>query len=232
MTAPGDLSIAVAGETLVLLPERGLYWPARRMLLVADVHFGKAAVFRARGVPVPGGTTRDNLARLDAMLHRYDCATLVCLGDLLHAAESQADVVLRALAEWRGRHAALRIVLIRGNHDRHAGALPASLAIEEVDAPWLQPPFALCHEPYEISGSYVLAGHVHPGFLLRGAGRDSLRMPCFCFDENAAVLPAFGDFTGIWLLERQIGRRIVLMEDKQLWLLPSLDVAETFLPSR
>lgn len=40
------------------LPQRVAFWLARRWLVVADAHFGKAAVFRARGVPVPRGTTQ------------------------------------------------------------------------------------------------------------------------------------------------------------------------------
>lgn len=57
MTGPHDLVIQCAGEAVWLLPERALWWPAQRMLMVADAHFGKAATFRARGVPVPAGST-------------------------------------------------------------------------------------------------------------------------------------------------------------------------------
>ena len=56
------------GTALQLLPQRALWWPAARMVMVADVHFGKAATFRRAGQPVPHGTTADNLARLDAVL--------------------------------------------------------------------------------------------------------------------------------------------------------------------
>ena len=51
MTFAKDYAIQCAGETVWLLPERALWWPAQRMLMVADAHFGKAATFRARGVP-------------------------------------------------------------------------------------------------------------------------------------------------------------------------------------
>ena len=50
------LSVRIAGETMLLLPEKALYWPAQHMLVIADIHFGKAAAFRALGVPVPRGT--------------------------------------------------------------------------------------------------------------------------------------------------------------------------------
>ena len=48
---------SVAGEKLVLLPERVAYWPAKKALFVADFHLGKAASFRSAGIPLPSGTT-------------------------------------------------------------------------------------------------------------------------------------------------------------------------------
>ena len=47
----------VAGERLVLLPEKAAFWPRTRALFVADFHLGKAATFRSAGIPLPPGTT-------------------------------------------------------------------------------------------------------------------------------------------------------------------------------
>lgn len=55
--ADGACAIALHGERIDLLPERAAWWPAARTLFVADAHLGKAAVFRARGLPVPEATT-------------------------------------------------------------------------------------------------------------------------------------------------------------------------------
>ena len=79
--------VEVAGERLELWPERAAHWPRRRMLLVADPHFGKAATFRALGVRVPHGTTEGALARLDALVTRLAPARIEFLGDFLHARE-------------------------------------------------------------------------------------------------------------------------------------------------
>ena len=69
--ADGALEIEVAGERLLMLPQRALYWPARQMLAIADIHFGKAASFRAGGIPVPRGTTTENLQALDALVPQW-----------------------------------------------------------------------------------------------------------------------------------------------------------------
>ena len=98
---PAYHPLILAGVELWLLAEKAIYWPARQALLVADIHFGKAAAFRALGQPVPHGTTAGNIARLDSLLARYDCREIIFLGDFLHAPESRAPLTLDTLERWR-----------------------------------------------------------------------------------------------------------------------------------
>ncbi|HYG62842.1 MAG TPA: DEAD/DEAH box helicase, partial [Thermoanaerobaculia bacterium] len=81
----GDVRIDIAGEPLVLLPERALLWERRATLVVADAHLGKAAAFRAAAIPLPGGTTTEALGRLAAALSRTGARRLLLLGDFFHA---------------------------------------------------------------------------------------------------------------------------------------------------
>lgn len=216
------LPIPCAGEILWLLPERALWWPAERVLWVADLHLGKAAAFRAQGQPVPSGTTCENLARLSRLLAHYDPLQLVFLGDFLHAAASRTPAVLSALAAWRARHAGLCCTLVRGNHDSHAGDPPPSLGFSVVDEPHTMGPFAACHHPQAHPGHFVLAGHVHPVLNVRGPGRDWLRLPCFCVEAGLCVLPAFGEFTGGWNVGAAPGRQLYPMGAGRVWALPAL----------
>nr|WP_225782770.1 ligase-associated DNA damage response endonuclease PdeM [Xenophilus sp. Marseille-Q4582] len=209
-----------AGESLQLLPAPALWWPAQRTLFVADLHLGKAASYRALGQPVPGGTTARNLARLDALIAAHAPARLVFLGDFLHAREARTPALLQALAQWRARHAALAMTLVRGNHDDRAGDPPAALQIAVVDEPHLLGPFAACHHPQDHASHFVLAGHAHPVCSLHGAGRDRLRLPCFVQDAGRAVLPAFGEFTGGWLVPPAPGRRFHAVGGEAVWALP------------
>lgn len=211
------VALEIAGSELWLLAERAVYWPQRRALLVADIHFGKAAAFRRLGQPVPRGTTEGNLQRLDALLQRYPIEQLIFLGDFLHAPESHAAATLARLAHWRAEHGELRLTLIRGNHDRRAGDPPAELGIEIVSEPLLAGPFALQHEPTPHPTHHVLAGHVHPAYRLRGRGRQSLRLPCFCIGERVSLLPAFGEFTGAADIGAEPGRRLFLVGDGAVW---------------
>lgn len=221
---PTHLAMTCAGETLWLMPGRALWWPARRVLWIADLHIGKAAAYRALGQPVPGGTTQENLARLDHLIAALAPAKIVFLGDFLHAAASRTDSILDALDGWRRRHSAIDMVLVRGNHDKRAGDPPATLAIEVVTEPWLLGPFACCHHPQSHPTHFVLAGHVHPSLALRGPGHDRLRLPCFCFDPDHAVLPAFGEFTGSWTVPPAMGRRLFAVGGQAVWQLPERDL--------
>lgn len=214
------MQIDCAGESLTLLAERAVVWPRVRTLLVADVHFGKAAAFRARGVPVPRGTTAFHLATLTRLAHEHALQEVIFLGDFLHAAQSKAPATLAALADFRARHPALKLTLVRGNHDSHAGDPPAALQMDVVDEPLLRGPFALCHMPQSSAGYYVLAGHVHPGVRIATAS-ESARMPCYWFGERMAVLPAFGSFTGTYCITPQPQDRVYAVAGDAVLHLPA-----------
>jgi DNA ligase-associated metallophosphoesterase len=190
-----SVAIRVAGETMLLLPEKALYWPPEKMLVIADIHFGKAAAFRALGVPVPRGTTTENLQGLDALVEAHGARHIVFLGDFLHARAAHASATQQAMLAWRERRRDLALTLVRGNHDRHAGDPAAALGIDLVDEPHALGPFAFCHHPDLATPGYALAGHIHPVYVL-ATRFDALRLPCFVVGPDRMILPSFGAFTG------------------------------------
>jgi uncharacterized protein len=209
-----------AGEALHLLPAHALWWPAGQALFIADLHLGKAASYRALGQPVPGGTTRDNLARLSELIVQHRPERLVFLGDFLHAASGRTPPVLEALHDWRERHRDLTMTLVRGNHDDRAGDPPPEARIEVVDEPWLLGPFACCHHPQTHPTHFVLAGHLHPVCHLSGPARDAMRLPCFVSEPGQAILPAFGAFTGGHALPAAPGRCFHAIGGQRVWTIP------------
>jgi DNA ligase-associated metallophosphoesterase len=211
-----DIGLTLAGELVYLMGERALYWPGTSTLVVADLHWGKASTFRAAGIPIPIGTTSDDLARLDSALRRSGARRLVVLGDLFHAKAGRiASHTLAELRRWRSLAGTFEILLIRGNHDRHAGDPPNDLQINCVNAPAFVPPFIFRHEPVDSEGAYGLAGHVHPGLTLVGRGLQRETLPCFLIGQRGAVLPAFGSFTGCSVVQPQPGdRAFVVAQDE------------------
>ena len=214
MVAPGGESVAeIAGERLVLLPERAAYWERARTLLVADPHFGKAATFRAAGIPVPRGTTTASLARLDSALSRTGAQRIVFLGDFLHAREGREAETTRVVGEWRSRHAAIEMLLVRGNHDARAGDPGPEIDIACADGPVVEAPFVFTHKPAVSAAGYVLSGHVHPGARLTGPGLERAWLPCFWFGPRTGVLPAFGEFTGLGDITVELSDRVWVVAD-------------------
>jgi DNA ligase-associated metallophosphoesterase len=213
------VSVSAQGHALTLLPQGAVWLEADRTLLVADVHLGKAASFRALGVPVPEGTTAATLARLSALVEALRPAALVVLGDLLHGPAAHAAGVVDALAAWRRRFAGVRMVLVRGNHDDRAGDPPPRCGFEVADEPFALAGLALCHAPRALAGRFVLAGHLHPARRL-STRVDALRLPCFWLRPAFGVLPAFGEFTGGWAIREAPGDRVFVTDGERVHPLP------------
>ena len=214
------LSTAIAGETVELLAERALHWPSANTLFVADVHLGKAAAFRAGGVPVPRGATAGDLARLATLLARTRAKRLVVLGDFLHAAAGRVAALDTTFLRWREAHRSVGITLVRGNHDAHAGDPPPAWGIEVVAEPHPLAPFLLCHEPRAPRTGHALCGHVHPGVRISGNAFESTRLPCFVLGPRRTLLPAFGRFTGLALIGPSPAETIVAIAGPRLFRLP------------
>lgn len=211
------LEHSAGGARLQLLAQRAIYIAEQASLLIADAHIGKAQAFRSLGVPVPSGTTADGLHRLSTLLAGTQARRVVFMGDLLHAAKGRSAAVLDAVEAWRARHADVELLLVRGNHDRHAGDPPAAWRVQCVDEPFHLPGLpglALAHHPQPCNGVYVLAGHVHPAVLLNGRARQRLRLPCFHFGAQVGLLPAFGGFTGNHVVQAAPGDAVYVVADE------------------
>ena len=228
-----DVSLTLAGEQLYLLSERAVYWPGAGTLVVADLHWGKGATSRAAGVPMPVGTTSDDLARLDSALQRTGARRMVVLGDLFHTKASRIPShTLAELRRWRSLAGTFEILLVRSNHDRHSGDPPNDLQINCVNAPAFVPPFVFRHEPADADGAYSLAGHVHPGITLVGRGLQRETLPCFVVGKRSAIVPAFGSFTGFGAIEPGPGDRVfVVAEDEVLEVSAPIDLGPNAYPT-
>ena len=196
---PGAIDLLLAGEPMRLLADRALYWPARRRLLIADLHLGKGDIMRAAGIPVPSGGTGHDLARLDALLHGTGARELWVLGDFLHGRRHA-----RVEAAWRGllaAHPDCVASVVAGNHDRALVADAAGVVHLPDDV--RDGPFRFRHLPLQTPDAapgHVLCGHVHPVVRLPGLPG---RHPALALDAHQAILPAFSAFTGGWLLPEE-----------------------------
>jgi metallophosphoesterase superfamily enzyme len=49
-----------------------------------------------------------------------------------------------------------------------------------------------------------------------GYGRQSLRLPCFYFGTEVAVLPAFSGFTGTFTLEKEAAAEVFVIAERKV----------------
>jgi len=199
--------LELASEPVELLGDRALYWPARRRLMIADLHLGKADVFRRAGIGLPAGGTVHDLQRLSELLQRTGASELWILGDILHGAAPQA-AWREQWDGWRERHRGVRLVGIAGNHDRALVSTP--LGLELVDECVEEGPFALRHEPLRHPRLHVICGHLHPLAAVPGMRR---RWPAFWLRPGLTVLPAFSYFTAGVVAEPAAGEQLVACVD-------------------
>lgn len=183
--------IHLAGERLMLTPEGALFWPARRLLAVADLHFEKGTAAAAAGQLLPPWDTRETLALLAGLIRRYAPATLVALGDSFHDRRGAQ----RLLAADQARIASLaegrEVVWVLGNHDPLPQQGLPGAAVPEYQVG----PLVFRHEAREGRVAGEISGHFHPKaqVAVRGA---LVSRPCFVADGYRLMLPAMGAYTG------------------------------------
>lgn len=192
--------ITLGSTPAELLPDRAVFLPTSRTLVVADLHLGKSATFRSRGLAVPEGSSAADLARLTTLIRDTAPRSLVIAGDLFHARDGLTTATLDLLGGWLESQP-FPVILTEGNHD--ARAFPKRLGWPlEIAARWSVDGLCITHDPADLPDDEPgIAGHLHPGLRLAESRRSSFRLPGFLLRESRhLVLPAFSEFTGLQLI--------------------------------
>lgn len=178
----------------MLDPDGALFWPAQRLLAVADLHLEKGTAAAARGQLLPPWDTRVTLDRLAALLRRWRPETVVALGDTFHDARGSARLEPNDLARLQRMASAHRFVWVLGNHDPTP---PEGIAGEAVAEQQIGP-LRFIHQARPgptRPGSGELCGHHHPKAQVQTRGAMVSR-PCFVAAATRLMLPAIGAYTG------------------------------------
>lgn len=180
-----------AGHDLVPLPQGVLFWPARRALLVADLHFEKASWFARLGQMLPPYDSLATLADLEAIATATDAREIWCLGDSFHDSAGAARLPERARHLLQDITARRRWIWVTGNHDAELDQTLGGEIVEEAEVDGL----ILRHEADPAERRPELSGHFHPKFRISVRGR-SVSRRCFVATQTKLILPAFGALTG------------------------------------
>ncbi len=79
------MQISRSGQTLWLSAEKCLFWEEKRMLILSDLHIGKAAHFRKSGIAIPGQLFEEDMKRIDRQIEYFQPRTLLVTGDFFHS---------------------------------------------------------------------------------------------------------------------------------------------------
>lgn len=190
-----------------------------RTVVLADLHLGKSAAFRAHGMPVPEGDCARDLGRLSQILNELDARECVIAGDFFHAPAGMTEEIIEAVENFI-TEAAMPIHFVLGNHDGRIGRMPHGL--KWIKAHDLTDGIRIVHDPADAAGAgFHIAGHLHPVVKIRDGKRTSIRMPCFYFRNEVLVLPSFGSFTGGAVVHPQAGDRVFVAMREQVVEVPS-----------
>jgi len=199
------MTINCSGETLTLDKDRAVYWAAKKMLIISDLHIGKSAHFRKSGIQVPATVAHADLEKLSGLLKKYAAEILLITGDMFHN-KINSDVIV--FQNWRNTFPGLKVWLVKGNHDNLKEDDYTNMEIEIFKKELCFMPFRFIHDkPTEFDDYYNISGHIHPGVTIYGKARQKLNFPCFYFNKTCAVLPAFSTFTGLSLIRPEPGDR-------------------------
>lgn len=181
--------VELAGAAVVVDPAGVIYWPAERLVAVADLHFEKASSFARFGALLPPYDTAATLARLCEVIMRYRPRTVFALGDSFHDGDGPQRLGVTDRSAIGDLQKGRDWIWIAGNHDPDPAA-----GIGGKFTPTMKiGPLTFRHEPKGEKGE--VAGHLHPVARISARGR-SVSRKCFAADAERMVLPAFGAFTG------------------------------------
>ena len=188
--------VTLKSQQFIFHPSGATYWKDEDALLIADVHFGKITHFRKHGSAISQEALYKNFNNLDTVINFFTPKSIYFLGDLFHSSSnSEWDLFV----DWT-RLQNITLVLISGNHDIISPLRYESIGIKVIDQLILKG-FLMTHIPTESDSYFNIAGHIHPGISLKGLGRQHIRLSCFHVKPRQLILPAFGTFTGKFIVK-------------------------------
>jgi uncharacterized protein len=199
-------------EELWLLPEKAVWWPKEKILLIADMHLGKSAHFRKNGIPVPSFVFEKTLQKLEKLYEALKPAKIIFLGDLVHSSHNKE---FQLLHEFLSAHHC-EYILVTGNHDIYSREQLKKLPLNIHPNDFEIVPFIFSHEITESKYLYNISGHFHPAIIISGKAKQSLRLECFIFSGHHAILPAFGGFTGNAIMEPKTSDKVFVIAGSEV----------------
>ena len=207
--------VQLLDQNFLLHPLKAMYWEEKSILFLSDLHLGKARHFSKSGIPIPSNVGVQNLKNLEIVIDYFQAPKVCFLGDLFHSSYNKSWEDFAALVAY---YPEVQFDLVQGNHDILKKNFYLETGLHIYDERVIGP-FLFTHEPIEQPPLhyYNISGHVHPSVLLSGPGKQRLKLPCFYFGRQQAILPAFGLFTGTYNIKPRKGERVFVISEERVF---------------
>ncbi|WP_282630991.1 ligase-associated DNA damage response endonuclease PdeM [Empedobacter sedimenti] len=189
-----EKTINVKQQNLVLTNQRALFWQEAETLVLSDLHLGKTAYFRKNGIALPTEIIDNDLKRLSDLIFHFQPKKMIVVGDFVHAGKNSE---FKLFAKWKSQFSNLKIILIKGNHDRISKEKLIDMGVTEVYEIYEEENFIFSHEKVESQEKFVISGHLHPGIRMKTPVVRFVKFPCYIVTDFQLILPAFSSFTGM-----------------------------------
>lgn len=186
MTAHG---LDLGGARLEARASGTLWWAGQSLLVVSDLHLGKAQrLARRSGALLPPYETTATLARLQTEIAATNPRKVICLGDSFDDLTAVSELAPSDHATLTQLMARRDWLWIEGNHDPAPLALGGQHGESAVIAG-----LTFRHIANPAASGPEISGHYHPKARLAGQ-----TAPCFLLNppDGRLILPAFGAYTG------------------------------------
>lgn len=188
-----DIKINFVGEKMLLNNGRSIFWERHQMLIIADLHIGKTAVFRQHGISIPSGMQAKDLTLLKKLIRHYAARKILIAGDLFHGGNNQETI---EFFRWIKTFNNVKWSLVSGNHDLMSDIAKNDGILNIIPHKALIDPITFIHQPTKDNIPHI-CGHIHPGVLIRHHSFQTIKLPCFLVSDKQIILPAFSQMTGL-----------------------------------
>jgi DNA ligase-associated metallophosphoesterase len=176
-----------------------IFWSKNEILILSDLHLGKASHFRKNGISVTNNLIEAEFENLEKCIATFQPKKVIIVGDLFH---SYANNEVELFGTWIKKNKTIQWHLVKGNHDILKEEVYKNLGLQthlqlQIDD------IVFAHQPpikfYE--KLYYITGHVHPAIKVPIGKTKQKSLPCFFFGQQHAILPSFGLFTGNYTIK-------------------------------
>jgi uncharacterized protein len=204
------MQLDIGKHTYQFLNEKAIFRAYDQTLIIADLHLGKAQHFRKHGIYLPQQSAERDYERLTDLIHSLNPKRIILLGDLFH---SDVNHEWTMFCDVVNTHKKIEFILVLGNHDILKEEHYNQVCLKIVKGQLEEEDIVFSHHPLKKvpKNKFCMAGHIHPGVVLYGKGKQSVKLPCFYLLKNQLVLPAFGSLTGLQLITKEKEGRVFVI---------------------